>query len=77
VLRRRGGEWLAIPAVWPATEFYFVAMALPALVARPKLAAALALPVPVLAPVAVMVLAGLELRRDRSVLWPAVAGRGR
>lgn len=77
ILRRRGAEWLAIPAVWPATEFYFVAMALPALVGRPLLAAALALPVPLLAPVAVMVMAALELRRDRSVLWPAAAGHRR
>ncbi len=73
ILRRQGGEWLAVPAVWPATQFYYVAMATPALVGRPLLAAALALPVPLLAPVAVMVMAGLELRRDRSVLWPAFA----
>lgn len=73
VLRRRGAEWLAIPAAWPATEFYFTAMALPALVGRPLLAAAFALPVPMLVPVAVMVLAAQELRRDRSVLRPSVA----
>lgn len=54
VLRRRGGEWLAVPAVWPATQFYYVAMALPALVRRPIAAAALALPVPLMTPIVVM-----------------------
>ena len=73
ILRRDGAEWFAVPAVWPATQFYYVAMALPALVGRPLLAAAFALPVPLLVPLAVMVLAVQELRRDRSVLWPAVA----
>ena len=46
VLRRRGGEWFAVPAVFPATQFYYVSMALPALVGRPVIAALLALPVP-------------------------------
>ena len=73
ILRRDGAEWFAVPAVWPATQFYYLAMALPALVGRPLLAAAFALPVPLLAPVVVMVLAVQELRRDRSVLWPATA----
>jgi hypothetical protein len=54
VLRRRGAEWLAIPAAWPATQFYYSAMALPALVGRPLLAATLALPMVLLPPVAVM-----------------------
>ncbi len=31
VLRRQGAEWFAVPAVFPATQFYYVAMALPAL----------------------------------------------
>ncbi len=43
VLRRDGAEWFAVPAAWPATQFYYVAMALPALVRRPLLAALLAL----------------------------------
>jgi hypothetical protein len=73
ILRRAGGEWLSVPAVWPATQFYYVAMALPALVGRPLLAAAFALPVPLLVPVAVIVMAARELRRDRSTLWPAFA----
>ena len=31
ILRRKGAEWFAVPAVWPATQFYYVAMAMPAL----------------------------------------------
>ena len=57
MLRRRGADWLAIPAAWPATQFYYNAMALPALVGRPLLAAALAIPVPLLPALAVMALA--------------------
>jgi hypothetical protein len=77
ILRRKGAEWLAVPAIWPATQFYYVAMALPALVGRPILAAAFALPVPLLTPVAVIVLAVLEFRRDPAVLRPAFAMRRR
>jgi hypothetical protein len=73
VLRRHGAEWFAVPAVWPATQFYYVGMALPAIVDRPILAAALALPVPLMAPVVVMVLAVLELRRDPAVMRPSFA----
>ncbi len=51
ILRRRGADWFSIPAVWPATQFYYVSSALPALVGRPLLAAAFALPVPLLVPV--------------------------
>jgi hypothetical protein len=57
VLRRRGGEWFSIPAIFPATQFYYVSSALPALVGRPAIAALLALPVPLLTPVVVIVLA--------------------
>ena len=52
-----GGEWFSVPAVFPATQFYYVSTALPALVGRPAIAALLALPVPLLTPVVVIVLA--------------------
>jgi hypothetical protein len=68
-LRRRGAEWLAVPAAWPATQFYYVSTALPALVGRPILAAALALPVPLMAPALVMALGIHE------VLGQRLAGR--
>jgi hypothetical protein len=57
VLRDRGAEWYAVPAAFPATQFYYVAMALPALVGRPIVAAALALPMVLMAPLVVIVLA--------------------
>jgi hypothetical protein len=56
-LRRRGGEWFSIPAVFPATQFYYVSTALPALVNRPAIAALLALPVPLLTPLVIIGLA--------------------
>ena len=65
ILRRQGAEWLAIPAVWPATQFYYVAMALPAVVKRPLLAAAFALPAPLLVPIAVVAMAASTVWRER------------
>jgi hypothetical protein len=65
VLRRQGANWLAVPVLWPATQFYYVSLALPALVRRPLLAAAFALPAPLLAPIAVLALAVIELLRQR------------
>jgi hypothetical protein len=61
VLRRHGAEWLSVPAIWPATQFYYSAMALPALVGRPVLAAAFALPMVLLPPISVIVMAGALL----------------
>ena len=72
ILRHRGAEWFAVPAVWPSTQFYYVGMALPALVNRPILAAMLALPVPLTLPVMVMALAVLELRRDPEAWRPVI-----
>jgi hypothetical protein len=57
VLRRDGAEWWAVPALFPATQFYYVAMALPAIRQRQLVAAALALPMVLMAPVVVIVLA--------------------
>jgi hypothetical protein len=70
VLRRHGAEWFAVPAIWPWTEFYYVAMALPAVSGYPILAAALALPMPLITPIVVMVYAAW-------VHWPALATRVR
>jgi hypothetical protein len=71
ILRRKGGEWLIVPALWPATQFYYQSLALPALTRRPLLAAALALPAPLLAPLAVIALAAHELWRERQAPVPA------
>jgi hypothetical protein len=54
LLRGHGAEWLAIPALWPGTQPYYHVFAMPALVGRPWLAAALALPLLGLAPVAIV-----------------------
>ena len=65
ILRRDGAEWLAVPAVWPATQFYYVAMALPVAAGRTILAAALAAPVPLMTPAVVMALAARQVWRGR------------
>ena len=61
VIRHRGGEWLSIPAVFPATQFYYVSSVLPLVARRPLLAVALALPVPLMAPLVVGLLAVSEV----------------
>ena len=63
ILRHKGAEWFAVPAVWPATQFYYVSMAMPAVISMPLAAAALALPLPLMTPVLVMVLAAIEVRQ--------------
>ena len=61
-LRHRGGEWLAIPALWPGTQFFYHVFALPVLRDKPWLAALLAVPAPLLAPIAVIAYAALSQR---------------
>ncbi len=68
VLYRKGGEWWSIPAVWPATQFYYVATVLPAVAGRKVLAGLVALPVPLLVPIVVIVLAARELWAMRGEL---------
>ena len=64
-LRNHGAEWYIVPAVWPATQFYYVSMVLPAVAKRPMLAALFAVPAPLLVPIAVMVMGGWQLWSDR------------
>ncbi len=61
VLYRKGGEWWSIPAVWPATQFYYVATVMPAVTGRKVLAGLVALPLPLLVPIVVIGLAVREL----------------
>jgi len=75
ILRRQGAEWFAVPAVFPATQFYYVAMALPAIVGRRVVTALLALPMVLMVPLVVLGLAGLELLRARRSASAAVEGR--
>ncbi len=67
VLRRHGGEWYIVPAIFPATQFYYVAMALPAIGKNRLLAAALAFPMVLMVPIVVIILAVLEVRQGRSI----------
>jgi hypothetical protein len=63
-----GSAWrIPVPAVFPATQFYYVAMALPALVGRPVLAALLALPMVLMTPLVVIGLAVRELLMARGI----------
>jgi hypothetical protein len=76
ILRREGGAWHAVGALWPGTQFYYNAMALPAIVDRKLVAAALAAPVPLMAPLVVIVLAARKLYEkygDRLPLQRSVA----
>lgn len=74
VLRAKGGEWWSIPAIWPATQFYYVATVLPAVARRPVLAALTAIPIPLMIPGIVMALAIRELREARQRPPPETVG---
>ena len=52
---RERAAWLAVPAVWPATQWYYSTLAVPAL--TPVAAALIALPIPGAAVAAVVVVA--------------------
>ncbi len=77
VLRRKGAEWYAVPALFPATQFYYVAMALPAIGRNRLLAAAFALPMVLMVPVVVIVLAVREVRDGRPIQVRLPWGRPR
>ena len=57
ILRREGGAWHAVGALWPGTQFYYNSMALPAIAHRKVVTALLAIPVPLMAPLVVIALA--------------------
>jgi hypothetical protein len=57
ILRREGGGWHAVGALWPATQFYYNSMALPAIAHRKVVTACLAVPMPLMAPLVVITLA--------------------
>lgn len=66
ILRRKGAEWWAVPAVWPSIQYYYVSMVMPMVVRRPILAAVIATPAVLVTPIVVMslaVVAVLERRR--------------
>ncbi len=70
ILRKEGGAWHAVGALWPGTQFYYNSMALPAIANRNVLAAFLALPVPLMAPLVVIALAARKVMSDRGWALP-------
>ena len=70
ILRREGGAWHAVGALWPGTQFYYNSMALPAIAHRNVLTACLALPVPLMAPLVVIALAARKVMADRDSALP-------
>jgi hypothetical protein len=72
ILRNDGAEWLAVPAVLPGTQFYYVGMAMPVAVRYPLLAVLFAVPAPLLVPLVVIGWAVLLVWRNG---WTAVIGR--
>jgi hypothetical protein len=72
---RRAAGWLAVPALWPAAEYYYATMALP--IASPLLAFAVAIPwygAPALAAIAYAVIMVIRGRPGRiSLTRPAFA----
>ena len=74
---RERAAWLAVPALWPTTQWYYSTLAVPAL--TPLAAAVIAIPVPGAAVVAVVIVAVTRrtTSRDRLVAdWrPGILGR--
>jgi hypothetical protein len=73
----KAAAWLAVPALWPSTEFHYATLAQP--VMTPLLAVLLAVPIQRLAPVAIMVYVfwrfAAEPVRTRLATWAAEAAR--
>jgi len=71
----KAAAWLAVPALWPSTEFHYSTFAQP--VMTPLLAVLLAVPTPQLAPVAIMLYVfwrfAMEPFRTRLASWAARA----
>ena len=61
VLRRRGAEWLVVPAIWPNSQDHYGAMSLPAVRRSALAAAVIGLATPLAPPIAVIIMA-IELR---------------
>ncbi|MEA2610711.1 MAG: hypothetical protein QOG32_437, partial [Chloroflexota bacterium] len=64
-LRKRGAEWLTVPAIWPYTQLHYAALALPIAAADAVVAFLLSFPVLYLVPVATISYALRLLVRDR------------
>lgn len=56
-LRRRGAEWVVVPALWPNSQGHYGAMSLPVVHAYPVAAALIGLNIPLAPPLAVIAMA--------------------
>lgn len=65
VLRRRGAEWLVVPAIWPHTQTHYGALSLPVVARYPVAAALIGLQLP-LAPAVAVVLIAIQTTWRRS-----------
>ena len=63
ILRKEGGAWHAVGALWPGTQFYYNSMALRRDRQQEVVTALLAVPVPLMAPVVVIGLAAKHADR--------------
>lgn len=75
---RERAAWLTVPAIWPATQWYYSTIAVPALVGRTTAsyvaAALLAVPIPGVPVLAVAVVAAEGLASRRSRIAPPAHG---
>lgn len=65
VMRRRGVEWLVVPALWPYTQTHYAAISLPVVAGYPVAAAIMGLQIPLAPAVAVVLIALQSTWRDR------------
>jgi hypothetical protein len=63
-LGRERASWLAVPALWPATQFQVNVIALP-VIRQPILAATFALPIPLAAPIGIVLYAAWNYYNNR------------
>jgi hypothetical protein len=65
LLRDRGAAWLIVPAIWPNTHGHYGTMALPAVRHYPLAAALIGLNIPLMPPLAVILMAAEDWLRAR------------
>jgi hypothetical protein len=69
--RRRGAEWLIVPALWPNTQGHYAAMSLPVVRHYPLAAAMIGLNIPLAPPLAVIAVAVEDRIRSRRPVGPS------
>jgi hypothetical protein len=76
LLRRRGAEWLVVPALWPNTQGHYAAMSLPVVRHYPVAAAMIGLNIPLAPPLAVIAVAVEDRIRSRRTEDPPTGAMG-